>query len=388
MNEISGLRELITSIRQDWASYRLLKKVSKIADGFNLVVRRFPAELEKLLPVKSAYLLEGSTGRGIITSAPWIATFDPTITKSATQGFYLVYLFSVDLRRLYLSIAFGTTQFQSYFPNVKERHAKLIAAAAHLSDLIPSERVLVRGPIDLAASPRDRLHADYEKCSVVAFEYDLDTLPPETQLVEDYKYLLAQYRDLVANPLRPEIQRLLEAQIQAPPTTEEPLVLEFVPRAPKAKTEGAGKNGGKRISKESKKIGDKGEEIVFNFELSRVAKFGGNVEDVKWVARDGDTPGWDIRSIDKDGDPRYIEVKSSITSKVSTLVLTRTELKAATAQAGKYWIYLVMDVMKTRPTIETIQNPVERISKGELTAVADSWLVDLRSASSSDPLAD
>lgn len=374
-----GLRDLIASVRENWAGYRALKIVSKAQAEYTRVVIEFPSQLQSLIPQDSVYELQGSTGQGNITAAPWIAAFNPTITRSATQGFYLVYLFSVDMRRLYLSIAFGTTQFESYFPHVRERHAKLVAASAHLNTLITSVRPLVSGGIDLAASPRDRMHADYEKSSIVAIEYDLDSLSQEDELVGDFKYMLDLYHDLVANPLLPNIQQLLESQIQPPAITEEPNVIEFVPREPNTKNGAkAGAGDARRVSKESKKIGDKGEEIAFNFEVARVSKFGGSIKEVKWVAREGSTPGWDICSVEQDGEPRYIEVKSSVTQKVSNLILTRTEFLAAAAQKWKYCIYLITDVMKSRPTIEIIRDPIKRIADGQLTAIEDSWLVGLR----------
>ena len=156
-----GLRDLIESVREGWPSYRALKIVSKLHLEYARVVVEFPNQLQSFLPADSACELQGSTGQGNITSAPWVAVFDPTVTRSATQGFYLVYLFSVDMRRLYLSIAFGTRQFASYFPNVRERHAKLLAASAHLSAFVKSARPLVRGAIDLAASPRDPMQEPF-----------------------------------------------------------------------------------------------------------------------------------------------------------------------------------------------------------------------------------
>jgi MrcB-like, N-terminal domain len=124
---------LISEVRNNWPAYRQLKKVSKDQLEYKLVVVQFPSELRSLLVKGPDYDLQGSTGRGIITAAPWIATLDKSITKTATQGFYVVYLYSIDLKRLYLSLAFGTTQFKEYFPRTLERHAKLLSAAAHLT---------------------------------------------------------------------------------------------------------------------------------------------------------------------------------------------------------------------------------------------------------------
>ena len=48
--------------------------------------------------------VEGSTGRRNVTAAPWIAAIDPRITRSATRGYYVVYLFSVDLAKVFLTL--------------------------------------------------------------------------------------------------------------------------------------------------------------------------------------------------------------------------------------------------------------------------------------------
>jgi hypothetical protein len=98
-----ALRKIIADVREGWPSYRSLKIVSKHQAEYIRVVNDFPNELKPLLPPSSSYKIQGSTGQGNITSAPWIATFDLSITKTATQGFYLVHLFSIKLQKLYLS---------------------------------------------------------------------------------------------------------------------------------------------------------------------------------------------------------------------------------------------------------------------------------------------
>src|SRR5260370_40131791 len=37
-------------------------------------------------------LVEGSAGAGNWAAVPWISVFDPAITTTATQGYYVVYL--------------------------------------------------------------------------------------------------------------------------------------------------------------------------------------------------------------------------------------------------------------------------------------------------------
>ena len=41
---------------------------------------------------------------------PWVAVFDPVVTTSAMRGHYVVYLFSADMQRLYLSLNQGITR--------------------------------------------------------------------------------------------------------------------------------------------------------------------------------------------------------------------------------------------------------------------------------------
>jgi hypothetical protein len=230
-----ALRKIIADVREGWPSYRSLKIVSKHQAEYIRVVNDFPNELKPLLPPSSSYKIQGSTGQGNITSAPWIATFDLSITKTATQGFYLVYLFSIKLQKLYLSLAFGTTQFEDYFPSIPERHAKLMSAADQLRTLLKPKRILHLGSLDLDVTSHDRMHSDYEKSNIVAIQYDLDALPSDDQLARDYRYMLELYRELVANPLLPEVQHLLESQIEPPPLFLDPIVKEFSVRKPKGK---------------------------------------------------------------------------------------------------------------------------------------------------------
>ncbi|PPQ14916.1 hypothetical protein CV770_34395 [Bradyrhizobium sp. AC87j1] len=372
-----SLNEIINEVRAGWPAYRETGKVSKTHVEYTRVVRNFPQELERHADLGRSYLIEGSTGKGYITAAPWVATFDRSVTTSATQGFYLVYLFSIDLRRLYLSLAFGTTQFAAYFGNVQERHLALRAAAIHLGRLIPPGRLLRFEPLNLAAEPSDRMHYDYEQSSIATIEYDLDALPDEAQLVDHYVYMLEVYRNLVTNPLLPDLQQLLEAEIAPAEVQALPEVRIFEPRPPRPTRATGSGNGRYRLSKESKKVGDAGEQIVFDYEIQRVLRLGFDETDVRWLARDGETPGWDITSRNAAGETIYIEVKASVGPKIDTLLITANEWAAALVHGPRYYIYLVTDVLKEAPVIEIIEGPVELENLGQLSARAAVWALDL-----------
>jgi hypothetical protein len=321
------INNLVVEICRTWPSYRRLKKVSKENPVCRLVVDFLPAELQSRLPGPE-YELEGSTGRGNITPAPWIATYDKRITRSAIQGFYLVYLFSIDLKRLYLSLAFGVTQFGQYFKRSPERHKQLASAAGRLRTLVDPKRILHAEPLDLAATPRNRLHFDYEYSNIFAVPYDLDQLSGDHVLIADYRYMLGLYAQLVENPLLPTMQQLLEAQISPPAEVLPPKVTEFTRRAPSGKKrEARAEEGITRISRESKKVGDRGEQVVYDYELAKIQKLG--------------------------------------------------EWGAALKHGAGYFIYVVTNVLKKRPTIEIICDPIALVREDSLRLELASVLIGL-----------
>ena len=62
--------------------------------------------------MKSKYKIQGSIGQGNPAEIPWICVFDLDITKSAQDGFYIVYLFTSDMSGVYLSLNQGWTQYE------------------------------------------------------------------------------------------------------------------------------------------------------------------------------------------------------------------------------------------------------------------------------------
>jgi hypothetical protein len=378
-------RELLQAVAAAWPAYRALKTVDSKSPLYRQVVQDIPAILRSWLPAehREAFLVQGSTGAGNITSAPWIATFDPRVTRSATEGFYLVYLYAVNLQRLYLSIAFGTTQFRDLFPNVTERHHKLRSAANRLRSLVPLPDGVRADDIDLAAGPRDRMHIDYEVGSIFAIEYDLAALPDEAVLAADYQKIIALYDALTGHPLLPQPERLLEAEIVTPTTAQSPLISEFQPREPKRPTAGGATKAGMRLSKESKKVGDQGEKIVYVLEQQQCQLAGIDIERVVWHAERGETPGWDITACDANGKPVYIEVKASVGTKVSELILTANEWTAAQRHRDKYVIYLVTEVMSQQPKIERIRDPWGLVQARQLSQRVFSIALNLHPPSQS-----
>jgi hypothetical protein len=109
------IRNIISEIVAEWPKYKESRKVDKNSRAYDLVVNAFPGSLQSIAENTDYLKFHGSTGQGNITAAPWVATFDTRITSSATSGFYVVYLFSIDLKSIFLEFGFGTTQFTNHF---------------------------------------------------------------------------------------------------------------------------------------------------------------------------------------------------------------------------------------------------------------------------------
>jgi 5-methylcytosine-specific restriction enzyme MrcB-like protein/uncharacterized protein DUF3883 len=322
------IKDLIEQIAAGWPSYHLKVRVDKADPLYALVTEHFPRALYPYVAAHDTIIPEGSTGAGNITAAPWIALFDRRLTTSATSGYYVVYLFSTDMSTVTLSLAFGTTQFDKQFGGPSSAFPRMRSAAARLQEmfnhLIPTQ--MLRGPINLYAEPRQKLHYSYEQASILSYPpYSIGALPEESQLVADLQDPAARGRE-------------------------------------------------RRYSAESRKIGDAGERVVLRYERDRLINLGRPdlADRVRWHGQEQEFCGWDITSFDAAGNEFYIEVKSSIGKAISCINLTINEWQAAcnTKRKERYYIYLVTNVLSVAPRIERLQNPASYVERGTLSCEA------------------
>lgn len=114
-----------------------------------------------------------------------------------------------------------------------------------------------------------------------------------------------------------------------------------------------------KINRLNKKLGDRGEKVVKDFEAARLEKIGRHdlALKVDRVSLKSDNLGYDILSFDEDEKERYIEVKAT-RSKVgdANFFLSINELKTA-QEKENYYIYLVYDILSKEPKIWIISNP-------------------------------
>jgi hypothetical protein len=118
------------------------------------------------------------------------------------------------------------------------------------------------------------------------------------------------------------------------------------------------------LQAESKRVGDRGEEFVFNFEKASLEREGRAdlAADVLWVARDiGDGAGYDIRSFSLDGRHRYIEVKATKLGALTPFYITSAELDFARRHHGEYAIYRVFDIDGDAPEFYVLEGDLDTL---------------------------
>ena len=101
-------------------------------------VRSSSKEIKKLLPSYSDYLnFKSSPGQhNRWSDVPWIAFLDPNITTSTQNGYYVVYLFSVDKKTVSLCLAQGITSVMDEI-GTKKAHEEFSQRAKFMISRIP-----------------------------------------------------------------------------------------------------------------------------------------------------------------------------------------------------------------------------------------------------------
>jgi len=173
--------------------------------------------LKKNLPEYDDTLLySASVGQmNTWSDVPWIAILDPEITTSTQNGYYVVYLFSVDMKRFYLSLNQGITYLYKELGEKKSME-ELKRRSSFIRDRIPEYKEFFKfNTLDLSSSlSKSHRPKMYEPGHAFGVEYDPKNIPDDDQLYKDLKniiklYLLLTHRggldgDLVGSDEEPE----------------------------------------------------------------------------------------------------------------------------------------------------------------------------------------
>jgi 5-methylcytosine-specific restriction enzyme A len=185
------LNEYKTALTETFTGHPLAKVVRGV----------LPTYLTSAIDDPSRYLVKGGAGQGNWARCPWVAIFDISITTSAQEGYYPVYLFREDMTGVYLSLNQGVTSIKDRY-KADSKDVLKIRANDFRAQIGALPKGLDETEIDLKPSSASNDSAFYEAGNICAHFYKANSLPSETQLLADLKQVLGLYRSLVDNDER------------------------------------------------------------------------------------------------------------------------------------------------------------------------------------------
>ncbi|MBN9537334.1 MAG: DUF3578 domain-containing protein [Alphaproteobacteria bacterium] len=153
------------------------------------------SRLEKFPTVRERadLLVNVSVGQGNWASVPWIALLNTKITRSTQEGIYVVFLFSADLSRVFLTLNQGTANLVRDFGQ-REAQKRLLDVAANARTLIAGQAavpLVLDNNIHLGAD--GLLARNYKIGTIAHIDFKTDELPSDENVDGMLRVLLEAY---------------------------------------------------------------------------------------------------------------------------------------------------------------------------------------------------
>lgn len=160
--------------------------------SFQLLVKDIPEHLRKKFKILMNTLkIKGSIGAGVNTYYPWIGIFDPLVSSGATNGFYVVILFSDDFQDFYLTLNQGST-IQS--KEQTEGYRNYVYSLYNKVDGFVKGRIPEGGLVKTKEGKASSNGRKYEETNIFYRKYEIETTTEE-DLVENLEIIVAVYID-------------------------------------------------------------------------------------------------------------------------------------------------------------------------------------------------
>lgn len=358
---------------------------------------------------KTKYMVKSSGGQGGWGYIPWIGVFDKEIGITAEKGFYIVYLFSADMKRVYLSLNQGWTFYKKTYGARKGKENIRKVSAMWKSILLSGLDEFSFDRIDLAYRGKTtNLPKGYEMGHICGKYYEASNLPDEETMLRDLQNLLTVFRELKGKMIDNSVERtinhlvseyasggledikekkderakLIDAIIANEGMNsslnvkgEMPDFVSEIQKIKGKKNKTVSKVDYTNKAKRQEKLGLAGELMVLEHEKKKLANMHikKNVEHISQTI--GDSAGYDIKSYDENGDEIHIEVKTTKNDINTPFYLTQNELFHCRDNADIYRLYRIynfnektnagdMYIIEGDITSEIDLEPCTYISKG------------------------
>lgn len=292
----------------------------------------------------------------------WVRVFNPRYAPAATEGFYLVYLFSSDGSRAYLSLNQGTSEFRSGAMRPirsrdelrkRARIARRYLAGMDMLHPLPRLQTSIDlAPLSKAVGPESHQRTrNYEDANIYAFEYDRAALPSSEDLEADLLCVIPLLQSLYA----PYVDRS-GTSLNRPPTFHP---AELPPGTSRRMQRPANANQGRTLSAEDRVC------IELHAEDAAIH----HLQTLGWtVTRVGHfRRGYDLECRSAH-DELHVEVKGT-RSLGEDVILTRNELRHLPSRGGTCNASHDLIVVSSISLDRTPEGPV--CSGGDLNHVTD-----------------
>lgn len=153
-------------------------------------IRNEGVEIIKQAVNDSELKVTGSAGQGNWADVPWFVIANEKETGAPQEGLYVDYLFSSDLKRVYLALGFGVSR-------PIERDSREVAfekIAAQIAEIRTSHQLQGFNADNLLELSQRGLGVDYARATALYKEYSCESLPSEEELRADLKTLVDFYQ--------------------------------------------------------------------------------------------------------------------------------------------------------------------------------------------------
>ncbi len=179
--------EILNQITSNYIEYKNNTNYSTVIPS--LIKQIFPDKIREHINYNKYKVVE-SVGKGNISEIPWVAIINNESNFTPQRGIYLVFLFSSDMKEIYLSLNQGFYNIKDHF---KLRRPKSIAksTAEYLGKNILLSTNLSNKKIDL------RSHGDlgkgYEAGNIFSIKYNINKIPDDNKIAKDVRQMIKAY---------------------------------------------------------------------------------------------------------------------------------------------------------------------------------------------------
>jgi hypothetical protein len=331
---------------------------------------------ETTIPELKGYHVRASLGIGDWSLVPFIGVFDTDISIAATKGYYIVYILSLDRKRIYISLAQGWDDIAREY---KRKYAiqtiqKLRDYWQDRLDLTGTDFTFDSIDLNSYLKPNGR-YVGYEMGSICAKAYDTDNLPSNEKLILDAKVMIGIFKQLKKGLAGADFEDVNmdiifdknESERTAKVSTYDASLLNeilnnnangFEIDAGKGLIEGTAKkkkpaNGAAPArdyvteGEYKSKLGKIGGLIVLLHERKYLKRNGIDKKVVHISKESNDTAPYDIlsyRKVNGKIEETYIEVKTTRQNRAGNFFITNAELNHSKENPDKYYLYIISNL--------------------------------------------